>query len=213
MKFVRFSFLIVSVFLANSAIGQFFCPNGVRTIVNELDFEINIETNEIIFDLTCDPCSFEDGGSSCECKKNCNIEPTEEDLTEYGECTEECEEDYGDDPVYEDYCLDGCEYGLFWRERQCINACGASPRIRIIDRHAYAFNFWWTHGLTQSQQGAPDELFISNILDGFTSKITHNSTEDFENESISYCYQYEVYVEYDDGTCCRYVGAACFQKG
>jgi len=174
-----------------------------------LEFEINIETNEIIFDLTCDPCSFEDGGSNCECMDNCTDEA-------YEDCYYECQnEPY---PIDKYYCeLDCASYFGYndWEDYQsCFKNCGETVgRTRLVDRFAYAFNFWWTHGLTVSQQGAPDESFVSNVMNGFTSKITHNSTENFENESISYCYQYEVFVEYDDGTCCRYVGAACFEKG
>jgi len=209
MKLVKFYLLIFSIFLTNSALAQFICQNGVRTIVNELDFEINLETNEIVFDLTCDPCIFEDGGSNCECMDNCKDEA-------YEDCYSDCRnEPYAID---EYYCKLDCDsyYGYDdWEDYQsCFKNCGETVgRTRQVDQFAYAFNLWWTHSIFESQNGAPDESIVTNIQDGPVREIVHSSTEDFEDKSISYCYQYEVFVEYDDGTCCRFVGAACFQKG
>ncbi len=67
---------------------------------------------------------------NCECRKNCSeIEPSEEDYIKFEECLDECKEDH-DDPVYEDYCLDGCEFELYSSERRCYEDCDPPIPIR-----------------------------------------------------------------------------------
>jgi len=197
-----------------SAYSQFDCPNGVRTTFNELSYTIDTETNEITFNLACDPCVFEDGGSNCECREDCVEEGyTEEDYIEYEKCVEECHDLYSGNPTDEDYCLDGCEAGLYSTERNCLEDCGVVvPRTKTAETFGLAFDFWWTHGLVASTKGDPDESF-AEIFDGEPGNFVHQSNQDFEGQSISWCINYQVFIQYDDGTCCNYVGSQCFHKG
>ncbi len=214
MKIRLFSLILFGMLIGTSAYSQFFCPNGVRTIVNELDYGIDIETNEITFNLTCDPCIYDDGGSNCNCRKECSeIEPSEEDLQEYHDCIDKCHEDYGDDPVYEDYCLDGCEAGLYSAERNCLENCGPPlGTTKTAETFGVFFQLWWTHGISESMNDDPDEELL-DIFEGEPNEFVHLSTQDFMNESISFCINYQIFVQYDDGTCCIFVGSECIQKG
>ncbi len=213
LSFLFCFFLILSIH-NNVLAQQFMCPNGVRIIVNELNYGIDIETNEITFDLSCDPCIYDDGGSNCECRKECSeIEPSEEDLQEYHDCIDKCHEDYGDDPVYEDYCLDGCEAGLYSAERNCLENCGPPVgTTKTAETFGIAYDLWWTHGLVASTNGTPDESF-AQIFNGEPGNFIHQTMQDFMDESISYCINYQVIIKYDDGTCCDFRGSQCFHKG
>jgi hypothetical protein len=180
-----------------------------QIIANELVFQIDLESNQIIFDLSCDPCSFADGGINCRCRENCTNE-------DFEDCYTECRnEPY---PIDEYYCQLDCNSYFGYEDWEdyisCFDNCGPEEeRIKNITSSAYAFNLWWTHGIFEPQTGTPNESFVSQFSSGQINKITHDSTEDFMNESISYCYQYQVVITYDDGTCCDYRGSGCFQKG
>lgn len=214
-----FSCLILLALWLKVATGQFSCPNGIRLVVNELDFQVNIETEEFTFDLSCDPCSYEDGVATCEaerlCKEACaDLIPEEADyLQQVAQCELDCAADFPNDPNSYHHCLNYCNDLPYEDHNQCLQSCGSTERVRTIAQSGYAYNFWWSHGFTTSMQGPPDESFVSTPRSGFVGQIVHQSDQNFQNKSISYCYQYEVFVEYQDGTCCRYVGQGCFQKG
>ena len=156
---------------------------------------------------------FSDGGESCECREACDIYPNEEDNLLYEECIEDCIEDHSDDPLGEEYCLEACDYLLKANELQCLRECGTPDPIRRMNGYAFAYRLWRTHSIHESQMGAPDEFFESDFLLDDINIIVHNSSQDFQNMSISYCYQYVVLVSYDDGTCCRFFGSGCVQNG
>ncbi len=62
-------------------------------------------------------------------------------------------------------------------------------------------------------KGDPDETFINGVLNREPGNFVHLSDEDFMDESISFCINYQIFVQYDDGTCCEFVGSQCFHKG
>lgn len=201
MKIRVFSLILVSMLIGTSAHSQFFCPNGVRTIVNELQYTIDTETNEITFQLGCDPCTFDDGGTNCECHAECDMN--------YDQCYDDCI-DKGGGILALVSCLDDCQIHL----ESCQNVCGdVIEPTKTAESFGVAFQLWWTHGLVASTKGLPDEMFVSAVLNGEPGNFVHNSTQDFEDESISFCINYQVFIQYDDGTCCDFIGSQCFHKG
>ncbi len=75
----------------------------------------------------------------CACRVECeNFEITPEMQQEYEECLDRCAEDYGDDPLYEDICFDGCEAQLYAQEIICKDSCGSKPYpVRNIIGYGY----------------------------------------------------------------------------
>ncbi len=181
---------------------QFMCPNGVRTFVNELEYNINTVTNEITFQLGCDPCTFENGETeNCECHATCD--------EDHEDCRQVCIENFNGITQFAD-CIETCRMHSVW----CKDACGdfIEPE-RTAESFGVAFQLWWTHGLVASTKGNPDEMFVSDIMNGEPGNFVHDSTQDFMGESISFCINYQVFIQYDDGTCCNFVGSECFHKG
>ena len=95
----------------------------------------------------CDICLLctQEAVNRCECRSECKeVEPTEEQLQIYDDCLTDCENDYGDDPVYEDYCLDGCEYYLEGVIKSCWIGCGDIPTpVRTIVGYGYRLVAAW----------------------------------------------------------------------
>lgn len=188
--------------MQNNLYSQFACPGGVTTITNELAYSINTSTNEIAFNLACDPCLFESGETvNCECHRECDID--------YDQCYDDCI-DNGGGILALVACLDACRINY----KSCQNVCGEFERpVRTAETFGVAFQLWWTHSIVASNAGPPDETFVSPVLTSDGNNFVHNSTIDFMGGTISYCMNYQVFVQYDDGTCCNFVGSECFHKG
>ncbi len=169
-----FSLILLGVMITTSAYSQFDCPNGVRIISNELSYTIDTETNEIIFNLACDPCLFESGESeNCECHRECDIE--------YDQCHDDCI-DNGGGIIALVSCLDDCSTN----QTSCQNVCGDFiPPVRTAESFGVFFQLWWTHGLVASTKGNPDETLLTGVLDSDSNNFIHSSNQDFMDESIS----------------------------
>lgn len=114
----------------------------------QIEISYNSNNNTVSVDYTgCDICLLgtQSAVNTCECREDCtDAEPTEEDWKNYESCIERCREDYGDDPNYEDYCLDECEARLYSSERVCLEDCGPpSSAIRTIVGFSYRLVAAW----------------------------------------------------------------------
>lgn len=112
-------------------------------------------------------------------------------------------------------CLDQCQtnYDVDLAQLTCESYCNAQERTAMGVRYLYAYNLWWATALVENQVGLPDETFISPVILGRPDRIEHQSGENFMDQSVSFCIDYEVLVLYDNGLCCHYVGNICQQKG
>lgn len=212
MKVKNYLFVIAILVGTGKANAQ--CENP-RIFNNQLDVKINFENSHLnISGLHCDICIYGlEGSNICECRKDCDL--SEEQENEMEECIEDCEVRYYNDPVYLDYCLDGCEDYEQSIIDDCQDECGNLPEEqREVVNYDVQLNIWYNTGFTETFAGQPNVIAGTPVLFGAPpNTVTVNLNHEFPNKPISYCYVVRTVLVYDDGTCCVYFDFECVNLG
>src|SRR5690606_11334766 len=94
--------------------------------------------------------------------------------------------------------------------------CGTVPTVRLPLTQETRIQIWYTTELTAYPyyDGPPnyDMLFPIQTYYG-SDEMFFSLMHDFGTTPLSYCIIAQTVIKYDDGTCCGFTNAACFDKG
>lgn len=99
---------------------------------------------------------------------------SEEQENEMEECIEDCEVRYYNDPVYLDYCLDGCEDYEQSIIDDCEDECGNLPEEqREVVNYDVQLNIWYNTGFTETFAGQPNVIAGTPVFFWSTTKYSY----------------------------------------
>lgn len=216
--------VLFCILLFEFSFAQITCNNvdlnvNIPTFFNQQEVIFNSEVGTVnISNFDCDPCktglSFNECNDRKICRTKCDLLLPENPEIIIEECERDCAIEFPNDPNSYHHCLGYCRELPYLNYNNCLLECGIIGNIRQPISEVTNIRIWYTTALTiPFFQGNPNFNMTFPVRSYDGQNLIFNLNHDFGMEPLSYCIITDTVINYNDGSCCRFINFFCANKG